>query len=682
MMNNNAAGSRVLPGVFFATLLAVFGLAACGSGGGGSTTTNNTNTPSAGGIVLSLVPARTSGVAPLAVFFDASATTDIGVTDRPFHDLEYTWDFGDPSAGIWASGARPGVSSKNSATGPVAAHVFETPGTYTVTMTANDGTNTNTTTTTIMVTDPDTVFAGANTVCIAATTTPVAGSDGCPAGATVAMQPNFATAVNTYALTGKRVLFKRGDTFTESASAPGKLIQTGPGIIGAFGTGAKPKLLITNVTSSQPFIVIGKPTVTTGVSDWRIMDLEFDGQSQDLSLGVSQEGTFNRITFLRLHMHDIYTGIAIDGEGLEFINVAHPGHKMFDQIAIVDSTITPFASKFGWRIYAYGKYISILGNTLGNIFDTSSMASHTIRLPNIVKSVISNNLISRPGSAALAIKLHGPGWCDATSLPGECLNGAGTVALPTPTYSYLTNTAPIGVLGENGGYTQQIIISDNEIIGSASPYIIDAGPQNTFRDERVKDVIFERNWLKAGAGTQSAFVIMSRETTVRNNICDLTGSSNQRYCVNIKPYGATPSVSPAPFPDTIWAYNNSAYSGDASAGTQSFAAVRVELGATNVTARNNLAYAPFAGAGLYHLIDDAAACGAACITASNNSTDNQVKNTFPGWVSATPAIPADFRLTSGSYGLDTGAVVKVFSDFFRTSRPQNGVIDMGSVEGP
>jgi len=73
-----------------------------------------------GGIVLSLVPARTSGVAPLAVFFDASGTTDIGVTTRPFHDLEYTWSFGDPGSGTWASGAQPGVSSRNSATGPVA----------------------------------------------------------------------------------------------------------------------------------------------------------------------------------------------------------------------------------------------------------------------------------------------------------------------------------------------------------------------------------------------------------------------------------------------------------------------------------------------------------------------------------------------------------------------------------
>src|SRR4030067_554946 len=155
MPNNITAVSRSLPGVIFAALFAalfsVWGLAACSGGGGGSTSTNTTPAPAPGGLVLSLVPARTSGVAPLAVFFDASATTDTGVTNRPFHDLEYTWSFGDPSAGTWANGAQPGVSSKNSATGPVTAHVFETPGAYTVSLTAFDGTNTATTTTTITV---------------------------------------------------------------------------------------------------------------------------------------------------------------------------------------------------------------------------------------------------------------------------------------------------------------------------------------------------------------------------------------------------------------------------------------------------------------------------------------------------------------------------------------------------
>src|SRR5688572_23082825 len=110
-------------------------LAACGGGGGdGSESPPNP----AGQIAPSLVPSRASGVAPLYVFFDATATT-AAATSRPFHELEYRWEFGDAASGSWAS--TPGMPnlSRNAATGPVAAHVFETPGTYTVNLTVLDG---------------------------------------------------------------------------------------------------------------------------------------------------------------------------------------------------------------------------------------------------------------------------------------------------------------------------------------------------------------------------------------------------------------------------------------------------------------------------------------------------------------------------------------------------------------
>ena len=68
--------------------------------------------------------------------------------------------------------------------------------------------------------------------------------------------------------------------------------------------------------------------------------------------------------------------------------------------------------------------------------------------------------------------------------------------------------------------------------------------------------------------------------------------------------------------------------------------------------------------------------------AYGNSSDTQIKSTFPGWVSATPAVPADFGLTAGSYANNTGTSVPVWSDFFRASRPQSGVMDIGAVEGP
>src|SRR5438309_1319360 len=135
--------------------------------------------PAQAAIQISLVPARTSGVAPLAVFFDATGTTDSSETSSPFHDLDYAWNFGDPGAGTWAYGSGNSVdscgggmggqqsycgaiwnTSKNLAYGATAAHVFEAPGNYLVTLTVTGPSGPVSTQTTITVQDPAIIFGG------------------------------------------------------------------------------------------------------------------------------------------------------------------------------------------------------------------------------------------------------------------------------------------------------------------------------------------------------------------------------------------------------------------------------------------------------------------------------------------------------------------------------------------
>jgi hypothetical protein len=83
---------------------------------GGGLIAGCVTTGATGAITLSSVASRFAGVAPLAVFFDASATTTIPATPRPFHDLGYGWSFGDagPSAGTWGIGSRPAGPSASS----------------------------------------------------------------------------------------------------------------------------------------------------------------------------------------------------------------------------------------------------------------------------------------------------------------------------------------------------------------------------------------------------------------------------------------------------------------------------------------------------------------------------------------------------------------------------------------
>jgi len=106
------------------------------------------------------------------VFFEAKTNSAL---TRPFHDIVYGWKFGDSSV-PWARGSQvggPGVNDRNLAAGPVAAHVFEKPGTYTVCLTAFDGKNTAETAVQITVSD----FSAANTLCINAIGTDYTG---CP----------------------------------------------------------------------------------------------------------------------------------------------------------------------------------------------------------------------------------------------------------------------------------------------------------------------------------------------------------------------------------------------------------------------------------------------------------------------------------------------------------------------
>ena len=92
---------------------------------------------------------RTSGVAPLAVLFDATATTDSSF-DREFHTLQYEWDFGDPGSGIWPISGK----SRNGAVGGVAGHLFTEGGSYTVTLTVTNPAGQSITRTCLLYTSP------------------------------------------------------------------------------------------------------------------------------------------------------------------------------------------------------------------------------------------------------------------------------------------------------------------------------------------------------------------------------------------------------------------------------------------------------------------------------------------------------------------------------------------------
>ncbi|MGE3532888.1 MAG: PKD domain-containing protein [Steroidobacteraceae bacterium] len=572
-----------------------------GGGGGGATPPlSATCADTVGDLSLTAGVARNSGVAPLGVFFDATATTHANPLVKTFHDIQYQWNFADAGSGNWTNGSRLG--SRNTATGPLAAHVFEAAGTYNVTVTAFDGTNTATCQVQVVVDDPNTFFANANTVCF----TNGVDLTGCPGGGSVIGGTNDFAVVKNALAAGKRVLMRRGDTF-DVASAQNVTVN-GPWILGAYGgAGAKP--VIRNTGGAITMLQIAPAVVGSG--DMRIMDINIDGQSNGGARFSTAASSVNQLTFLRVDIQNI-------GAGFSFNDTL-----IYDQFFIVDSTVTNITNGYGY--FGPGQRFALMGN----LFDQIATL-HNVRLPTIQKGIISNNRSSNAFGDAL--KIHG---------------------------------SPFATTGR---FTEQVIVSDNKFEGGGSTLTLWIQPQNLTSDERIRNVLVERNWFTAGPGQAQAFVLLGSEFTVRNNIINLTGALSQLGIrVNVAGHISPP-------PDNVRILNNTIF-GNNVAG---FAALFLEAGSSNVTIANNLAYSP--NSTNARLLDDLGSIAPLIIS---NSSNSQIKNDSPSFTVTPPSAPLDFKLTAGSYAIDIGTgfpSVRVFSDFFEINRPMGLSIDIGASE--
>ncbi len=105
-----------------------------------SNKSNPVSNPAEPNVTFSFSASRTSGVAPLGIFFN-SGFSENTTSDNPFHDLKYSWDFGDTTSDYWAIEENSiSERSKNTDKGPVSTQVYENPGTYTVTLNVRDET--------------------------------------------------------------------------------------------------------------------------------------------------------------------------------------------------------------------------------------------------------------------------------------------------------------------------------------------------------------------------------------------------------------------------------------------------------------------------------------------------------------------------------------------------------------
>lgn len=211
-------------------------------------------------ININLQASRLSGVAPLGVFFDTYGTIS-SITDRPVHELDYSWDFGPGTESDVSSGGRY-------FNGFNAAHVFETPGSYEVVLTVKDaeGNSVEETITIGVTAEP---AGGWETYCFSND----ADFSECPSGAsqiqTAYWSGDAGDDVLDYVGQNRRLLLKSGDVFSYSTDC--SAIGDGPLLFDAFGAGDNP---VIEFTGSRENSWEQSATVAAG-EDVRFCDIHF-----------------------------------------------------------------------------------------------------------------------------------------------------------------------------------------------------------------------------------------------------------------------------------------------------------------------------------------------------------------------------------------------------------------------
>ena len=388
---------------------------------------------------------------------------------------QYQWNFGDPTG------------AHNELTGYNAGHVYDTPGTYTVTLTV---TNANGQTSTAQ---------GQVTIAPAARTLIYVDSKaGNDANAGTASAP-LASAAAAFAKVGNNteVLFKAGETFDMAASV--QLNSTNV-VIGRYGTGANPVLMQTTAHGDSL-------TTWTAADGMTVQDVTFDSIWPAAATGAAP----------KLGVGGIYLrGSNITVRDCEFLNVddaislaGNPGGTLVE-----DNTAPLVNGLRGYMVWVQGARGTIVGNTCAN-----STREHCIRLCTATEATVEDNTLAN---------------LDRTAEGDSSDNSKGCIEMQQGSYAWIQgNTVTDGDIrvgprgADTGGETTTsstawCVIQDNQLTDT----FVAADPGSD-------DIMIQNNVVLANTIADSAFQVaapdadgrVSTNITIRNNTVVQAGVS-------------------------------------------------------------------------------------------------------------------------------------------------------------
>lgn len=577
-------------------------------------------------VEVSISASRTSGVAPLGVFFEA-VVTNAGV-DYPFHELLYEWDFGASVTGSFAYGNTL-YNAKRYATGPLAACVFDEagfPGTvHTVTLTVKRrtggvtttiGTATETITTSSSITEFDVagkllLINQSGTV----GTNPFSNADTRQVAGTYTRAALAADIAAGY----RAILFRGNETHTFEGQMNFSA-SDGPFLLGAYDTGtAKPTLTSADASYTLHY-------GTDGNDDARVVGVIIENTGGGDGLRVTAD--VDNLLVLNNDFGDV------DGNCMQSWWSNHTTNGL-PNYAFVHGNTTGNGTTQGSSCLRWGyNYNSVQGNDLDG-GDITGTGTHVWRDSGTYKGVYAHNTLTGPdladGPTGRIYKAQG-------FSPGEMTGD--------PTHG-------------------EILIQDNLIVGYTTEWF-DIGRGDSPDAEKLRDFILERNFFSVPASVadltpnlQRAIKVFGADTqrvTIRNNVGLVPASADSPLVELIQLSTALSGTL-----DSIWICNNS-YS-DENSPTGAF--INVDAG-TNVYCSNNLGSHDGANA-------PDAVSGTVAGDSNNVYVSDNPFSTNP------PTAITHFRLGSGASEIDGGGeVAGLFDDYERVAI--DGGVNIGAMQ--
>jgi hypothetical protein len=368
----------------------------------------------------------------------------------------------------------------------------------------------------------------------------------------------------------------------------------------------------------------GELVVNLGSGDGRIADLDLEGNGTANS-AVSTPQSYSRNSY-QITLYNLYS----NGNNSSY------SWSQGAQWAVVGSVMTGMRTSIGTFVnYNENNPATLSGNVVNNLDYQALLGSsfngagavdngagqETVRISACRLCAIENNTFENANSVGAVLKVH---------------NGNTNNSSPKWT----------------GVYTELLEISDNWFSGKSGAQMVENAPQNANDDERLRNIVFERNLISGTTGAQGGrqLLVSAVNETVRNNVFYMPGTSAQYavYGVQVAERGLEP------VPSGVEVYNNTCYAPNAvnsqiCAGFDNMAGFRAP--AIDSVAKNNLFYIPAGGHSTF--VDKG--------TGNTVSNNTAAPSSNPGFTdgSGSFSLISDFKPTANYLG---GALVPVWSD--------------------